>query len=66
MAFSPVFFGVDRQRPATPDKIRLAYGAGPVDGHDPQSFRAEGQGMLSVVCFLKHLKKWTKLDSPIK
>ena len=50
---------------STPSKDRLAFGAGPVDGHDPQSFRAEGQGMLSVVCFLRHLKIWTKTDSPI-
>ena len=50
---------------ATPDKTRLAHGAGPVDGHDPQSFRAEGQGMLSVVCFLRHLKQWTKNEATL-
>ena len=44
---------------ALPDKTHLAYGAGPVDGHDPKSFRAEGQGMLSIVCFLKRLLQWT-------
>ena len=44
---------------ALPDKTRLAYGAGPVDGHDPQSFRSEGQGMLSVVRLLHHLRIWT-------
>ena len=43
---------------ATEDKTRLAHGAGPVDGHDPQSFRSEGQGMLSVVRLLYHLRQW--------
>lgn len=41
------------------DGTRLAHGSGPVDGHDPRSFRAEGQGMLSVVCLLKRLIQWT-------
>ena len=40
---------------ALPDKTRLAFGAGPVDGHDPQSFRSEDQGMLGVVCLLSRL-----------
>ena len=44
---------------ALPDKTRLAFGAGPVDGNDPQSFRSEGQGMLSVVRLLHHLRIWT-------
>ena len=44
---------------ALPDKTRLAFGAGPVDGNDPQSFRSEGQGMLSVVRLLHHLRLWT-------
>jgi hypothetical protein len=44
---------------ALPDETRLAHGAGPVDGHDLQSFRAEAQGMLSVVCLLSRLRKWT-------
>jgi hypothetical protein len=44
---------------ALPDKTRLASGSGPVDGHEPQSFRAEAQGMLSVVCFLARLRQWT-------
>ena len=48
---------------ALPDRTRLAFGAGPVDGHDPQSFRSEGQGMLSVVCLLARLKQWTKSDA---
>ena len=43
---------------ATADRNRLAFGAGPVDGHDPQSFRSEGQGMLSVVRLLFHLRQW--------
>ena len=47
---------------ALPDKTRLAYGAGPVDGHDPKSFWAEGQGMLSVVCLLKQLRVWLDVD----
>ena len=50
---------------ALPDKTRLAFGAGPVDGHDPNSFWAEGQGMLSIVCFLKRLREWTKSSVPI-
>jgi hypothetical protein len=50
---------------ALADKTRLAFGAGPVDGHDPQSFRSEGQGMLSVVCLLSRLKQWTKSSFPI-
>jgi hypothetical protein len=37
------------------DGTRLAHGAGLVDGHDPRSFRAEGQGMFSVVCFRRRL-----------
>jgi hypothetical protein len=41
------------------DGTRLAYGAGLVDGHDPRSFRAEDQGMLSVVCFLRRLLQFT-------
>ena len=40
------------------DGTRLAHGSGPVDGHDPRSFRAEGQGMLSVVCLLRRLLEW--------
>jgi hypothetical protein len=44
---------------ALPDKTRLATGSGPVDRHEPQSFRAEAQGMLSLVCFLGRLLKWT-------
>ena len=44
---------------STKDGTRLAHGAGPVDGHDPRSFRAEGQGMLSVVCLLRRIKQWT-------
>jgi hypothetical protein len=44
---------------ALPDETWLAHGAGPVDGHDPQSFSAEAQGMLSVVCFLSRIRKWT-------
>ena len=43
---------------ALADKTRLAFGAGPVDGHDPQSFRSEGQGMLSIVRLLYHLRQW--------
>ena len=50
---------------ALPDRTRLAFGAGPVEGHDPNSFRAEGQGMLSVVCFLKRLKEWTNSSLPL-
>jgi hypothetical protein len=45
------------------DGTRLAHGAGYVDGHDPRSFRAEGQGMLSVVCFIRRLLQWTCTDS---
>jgi hypothetical protein len=41
------------------DGTRLAYGSGLVDGHDPCSFRAEGQGMLSVMCFLRRVLQWT-------
>jgi hypothetical protein len=41
------------------DGTRLAHGAGLVDGHDPRSFRAEGQGMLSVVCFLRRILEYT-------
>jgi hypothetical protein len=37
----------------------LAFGASPVDGHDPQSFCSKGQGMLSLVCVLTRLKTWT-------
>ena len=47
------------------DGTRLAHGAGPVDGHDPCSFRAEGQGMLSVVCFLRRLFEWCCDSTPI-
>jgi hypothetical protein len=47
------------------DGTRLAYGSGPVDGHDTQSFRAEGQGMLSLVCFLRCLMQWTYSEFPI-
>ena len=47
---------------ATVDRTRLAHGAGPVDGHDPQSFRSEGQGMLSVVRLLFHLRQWQSSD----
>jgi hypothetical protein len=50
---------------ALPDKTRLASGSGPVDGHEPQSFRAEAQGMLSVVCFLARLRKWTGSEAVI-
>jgi hypothetical protein len=45
---------------ALPDKTRLVYASGPVEGHDPQSFRSEAQGMLSIVCFLSRLRAWTK------
>jgi hypothetical protein len=45
------------------DGTRLAHGAGYVDGHNPHSFRAEGQGMLSVVCFIRRLLQWTCTDS---
>jgi hypothetical protein len=45
------------------DGTRLAHGAGYVDGHDPRSFRAEGQGMLSVVCFIHRLLQWTRTNS---
>ena len=41
------------------DGTRLAHGAGPVDGHDPRSFRSEGQGMLSIVCLLYQVYRWT-------
>ena len=47
------------------DGTRLAHGAGPVDGHDPRSFRAEGQGMLSVVCLLHRLMEWCCSTTPI-
>ena len=47
------------------DGTRLAHGAGPVDGHDPRSFRAEGQGMLSVVCLLRRLFEWCCISTPI-
>jgi hypothetical protein len=47
---------------ALSDHTRLATGAGPVDGHDPQSFRSKGQGMLSVVCLLHRLLRWTSSD----
>lgn len=47
------------------DGTRLAYGSGPVDGHDPRSFRAEGQGMLSVACLLRRLIQWTCTTEPI-
>jgi hypothetical protein len=46
------------------DGTRLAYSSGPVDGHDPRSFRAEGQGMLSILCFLRRLAQWTHATSP--
>ena len=49
----------------TEDGTRLAHGAGPVDGHDPRSFRAEGQGMLSVVCLLRRLFEWCCCTTPI-
>jgi hypothetical protein len=45
------------------DGTRLAHGAGYVDGHNPRLFRAEGQGMLSVVCFIRRLLQWTCTDS---
>jgi hypothetical protein len=48
------------------DGTRLAHGAGYVDGHDPRSFRAEGQGMLSVVCFIHRLLQWTCTDSVLE
>jgi hypothetical protein len=48
------------------DGTRLAHGAGPVCGHDPRSFRAEGQGMLSVVCFLRRLTQWTCSDQRLE
>ena len=47
------------------DGTRLAHGAGPVDGHDPRSFRSEGQGMLSIVCLLHQLYRWTRSDFSI-
>ena len=40
------------------DGTRLAHGAGFIDRHDPRSFRAEGQGMLSIVCLLRRLYEW--------
>ena len=48
------------------DGTRLAHGAGPVDGHDPRSFRAKGQGMLSLVCLLRRLLEWCCSTTPIK
>ena len=51
---------------ASSNKERLAYGSGPVEGHDPQSFRSEGQGMLSVACFILHLRRWTHHDTPLE
>jgi hypothetical protein len=45
------------------DGTHLAHGSGPVDGNDPRSFRAEGQGMLSVMCFLHCLSQWTHATS---
>ena len=50
---------------ALKDGTRLAYGAGPVDGHNPNSFRAEGQGMLSVACLLRRLVQWTSHSSTL-
>ena len=47
------------------DGTRLAHGAGLVDGHDPRSFRAEGQGMLSVVCLLRRLFEWCQSSTAI-
>jgi hypothetical protein len=41
------------------DGTQLAHGSGLVDGHDPRSFRAEAQGMLSVMCFLRRIMQWT-------
>jgi hypothetical protein len=34
-------------------------------GHDPQSFRAEGHGMLSVVCFLRRIIEYTGTTTSI-
>jgi hypothetical protein len=48
------------------DGTRLAHGAGYVNGHDPLSFRAEGRGMLSVVCFIRRLLQWTCTDSVLE
>jgi hypothetical protein len=48
------------------DGTRLAHGAGYVDGHNPRSFCAEGQGMLSVVCFIRQLLQWTCTDSVLE
>lgn len=50
---------------STNDGTRLAHGAGPVDGHDPHSFRSEGQGMLSAVCFLSRLLQWNHSSSEL-
>jgi hypothetical protein len=50
---------------ALSDRTRIAYGSGNVDGHDPQSFRSEAQGMLSVVRFLFRLRQWTKSEATL-
>jgi hypothetical protein len=47
------------------DGTWLAHRAGLVDSHDPRSFRAEGQGMLSVVCFLLCILEYTGTTNPI-
>jgi hypothetical protein len=48
------------------DGTRLAHSAGYVDGHNPRSFRAEGQGMISVVCFIWRLLQWTGTNSVLE
>jgi hypothetical protein len=50
---------------ALPDRTRIAYCAGPVDSHEPQSFRSEATGMLSVICFLSRIREWTHSDITI-
>jgi hypothetical protein len=51
---------------ALEDGTRLAYGTWYADGQDPCSFCAEGQGMLSVVCFLRRLIQWTDTNSVLE
>jgi hypothetical protein len=43
---------------------RLAFGAGPVRGQRPTSFRAEGVGLLSLLRFLIRIAEYTMMHEP--
>jgi hypothetical protein len=49
---------------ATPNGERVAWGMGPAYGMRPQSYRAEGYGLLSILRFLIRMAEFTEKTDP--